>query len=163
MSSEKVKLSIVKDLPPEVPDEEEEQISYTTDRLDETSNANSEKIKDNGGNGGDGMDQILRRIEKLEDNVNILRVGTATVEATLPALAKQEDLIKLNTRFETVLPYIATKEEVSKARNWIILTLFGLFMSGQALNYFFPSFHAGENSQMRSIVNASSQHKPAQG
>jgi hypothetical protein len=71
--------------------------------------------KEGNGGGGDGMDKILRRIENLESNVTELRVGVAKIEASIPVLAKQEDLIKLKTELETLKPHLVTKTWIANA------------------------------------------------
>jgi hypothetical protein len=84
----------------------------------------------NNGGGGDGMDYVLRRIEKLEDKtdkvkdgIGDLKVMVSRIESTLPHVAKQEDLVNLKTKVNTLEPHLATKTWIA---NRLILLFFGL-------------------------------------
>lgn len=94
-----------------------------------------------GNDGGDGgMTDLIARVQRLEDITNDLRVDVADIKARLPSLAKQEDLVALKTEFHTILPTLATKEDVANASNKTNRWLIGIVLA-LVVNIALPYFH----------------------
>lgn len=89
--------------------------------------------------GGGGNMNLEQRVYNLENSVNHLRIDTTEIKTSLPLYARQEDLIKLKTQFETVLPHLATKDEVTKSRNVIIIWLIAIILGSNLLTSFAPT------------------------
>lgn len=81
---------------------------------------------------------LEQRVYNLEVSVNQLKVDVTEIKTSLSLYVKQEDLIKLKMQFETVLPHLATKKEVTKSRNVIIYWLIGIILSSNLLTSFAP-------------------------
>jgi hypothetical protein len=80
-----------------------------------------------GGDGGGGVDDILKRLGSVESAVADLRGDMREVMAVLPTLATKADLeeVKSDQReirsvLRTVVPHLATKAEVGELRADII-------------------------------------------
>jgi hypothetical protein len=60
--------------------------------------------------------ELEDKVYNLERSVNDLRVGVATMDATLSLLAKESDLNKLKIEFETTLPTLAKQEDLKELK-----------------------------------------------
>jgi hypothetical protein len=110
--------------------------------------------KTGGSDGGGGpMQELTQRVQRLEDTMTEIRIDTATIKASLPLQAKQDDLTSLKTEFHTSLPHLATKNEVTKARNWVIIVFVIVTGLSSIVHYVYPP-RLNSNGPMQELIKS---------
>ncbi|WP_258034911.1 hemolysin XhlA [Pectobacterium odoriferum] len=74
------------------------------------------KESDNGGSGGDGMDELLKRVAKAEDSIAQIKVDLAKLSVRSEEFATKSDLQKEMSSIH---------KEISAQTKWIAATIIG--------------------------------------
>ncbi len=89
------------------------------------------------------MDDVLRRLGSLENDVSAIKTDVAGIVSLLPHLATKADVMAIKAEVAgivTVLPHLATKAEVSDAKTSIIQWIVGTMIAVAALAFTIAKF-----------------------
>lgn len=102
------------------------------------------------GSGGGDMDDVLRRLGSLENDVSAIKTDVAGIVSLLPHMATKADVMAIKAEVAgivTVLPHLATKADVmatkadvSDAKTSIIQWIVGTMIAVAALAFTIAKF-----------------------